>query len=90
MIDERRGLPSASSWRRYESCAGSWQLEGEAARIGQSAHLESEDAARGDRIHAWLAGQKLELVENEATTAANLKERGDWQIERILDRKSVV
>jgi hypothetical protein len=85
MTDERRGLPSASPWRRYELCAGSWQLEQEAARIGQSAHVESEDAARGDRIHAWLAGQKLELVENEATTAANLKERGEWQIERIFE-----
>ena len=85
MDDERRGLPSASSWRRYESCAGSWQLEQEAAGIGQSAHVESDDAARGDRIHAWLAGQKLELVESEATTAANLKERGDWQIERIFE-----
>lgn len=87
MTDERKGLPSASSWRRYESCAGSWQLEQEAARIGQSAHVESEDAAKGDRIHAWLAGQKLELVESEATTAAFLKERADWQVERIFEGK---
>jgi hypothetical protein len=85
MTDERKGLPSASSWRRYESCAGSWQLEGEAARIGQSAHLESDDASRGDRIHAWLAGQKLELVDSEATTAAFLKERAEWQVERIFE-----
>ena len=27
--DERLGLPSASNWRRYELCAGSWQLEEE-------------------------------------------------------------
>ena len=85
MSDERRSLPTASPWRRREMCAGSWQLEQEAARIGQSAHVESEDAARGDRIHAWLAGQKLELVESEATTAAFLKERGDWQVERIFN-----
>jgi hypothetical protein len=83
--DERQGLPSGSSWRRRELCAGSYQLEQEAERIGQSAHVESEDAARGDRIHAWLAGQKLELVENEATTAANLKARADWQVERIFE-----
>ena len=83
--DERRRLPSASPWPSYELCAGKFQLEQEAARIGQSAHVESEDAAKGDRIHAWLAGQKLELVESEATTAANLKERGDWQVERIFE-----
>ena len=85
MDDERRRLPSASPWPSYELCAGKFQLEQEAARIGQSAHVESEDAAKGDRIHAWLAGQKLELVESEATTAANLKERGDWQVERIFE-----
>ena len=85
MNDERKGLPSGSGWRSYELCSGKFQLEQEAARIGQSAHLESEDAARGDRIHARLAGQKLELVETEATTAAKLKKRAEWQVELIFE-----
>ena len=83
--DERRGLPTASPWRSYELCAGKHQLEQEAARIGQSAHLGSDVAASGNRIHAWLAGEKPELTDSEATTAANLKERGDWQVERIFE-----
>ena len=87
MDDERKGFPSASSWRRRELCAGSWQLEGEAERIGQSAHLESEDAASGTRIHAALAGEKVELSESEATTVRFLKERADWQVERIFEGK---
>ena len=84
MDDERKGFPSASSWRRRELCAGSWQLEGEAERIGQSAHLESEDAASGTRIHAALAGEKVELSESEATTARFLEERAQEQVERIF------
>jgi hypothetical protein len=85
MTNEHKGLPTASPWRRRELCAGSYQLEQEAERIGQSAHLESDDAASGNRIHAWLNGEKPELTDSEATTAANLKERGDWQIERIFE-----
>ena len=87
MDDQRRGLPSASPWHSYELCSGKFQLEQEAARIGQSAHVKSDDADSGERIHARIAGwpaRELELTESEATTAANLKERGDWQVERIF------
>ena len=87
MTDERRGLPSASPWHSYELCSGKFQLELEAERIGQSAHVKSDDADSGERIHARIAGwpaRELELTESEATTAANLKERGDWQIERVF------
>ena len=84
MDDERKGLPSASPWASYELCAGKFQLEQEAKRLGQEAHRQSEDAASGKRIHARLAGEQVELSESEATTAAFLKERGDWQIERIF------
>jgi hypothetical protein len=82
---ERRGLPTASPWASYELCAGKFQLEQEANRIGQSAHVSSPEADSGTRIHAWLAVEKVELTESEATTAANLKERGDWQVERIFE-----
>jgi hypothetical protein len=85
MDDERKGLPTASPWASYELCAGKFQLEQEANRIGQSAHVSSPEADSGTRIHAWLAGEKIELTESEATTAANLKERGDWQVERIFE-----
>jgi Protein of unknown function (DUF2800) len=85
MIDERKGLPTASPWASYELCAGKFQLEQEANRIGQSAHVSSPEADSGTLIHAWLAGEKVELTESETTTAANLKERGDWQVERIFE-----
>jgi Protein of unknown function (DUF2800) len=84
IADERKGLPAASPWHSYELCAGKYQLEQEAARIGQSAHVTSPEAESGTRIHARLAGGLVELTEPEATTAAFLKERGDWQVERIF------
>jgi hypothetical protein len=85
MDDERKGLPTASPFRRYQLCAGSYQLEQEAKAIGQEAHAESDDAAKGNRIHARLAGEKVELPESEATNAQFLKERGDEQVERIFE-----
>jgi Protein of unknown function (DUF2800) len=85
MTDERRGLPHASPFNRYQLCAGSWALEQDAKRLGQEAHRESEAAACGDRIHAWLASEKVELIESEVTTAQFLKERGDEQVERIFE-----
>jgi hypothetical protein len=88
--DERLGLPSASSWRRYELCAGSWQLEQEAKRMGQAAHETSPEAERGERIHAWLAGipdedgNEIKLSESEQTTADFLQERAQYQAARIF------
>ena len=84
MNDERQGLPSGSDWRGFELCSGKFQLEQEAERLGQSAHVYSPDADSGTRIHAWLNREKPELTDSEATTAANLKERGDWQVELIF------
>ena len=82
--DDRRGLPSASSWRRLELCAGSWQLEQEAKRIGQEAHKSSAAADRGTRIHAYLAGEKVELMESEQRTSDFLQARAQEQVERIF------
>jgi hypothetical protein len=48
--NERGYLPSASNAHRYAACPGSHR-----ACIGL-ADTTSEDAARGDRIHAWLQG----------------------------------
>lgn len=84
--DEREGLPSASPWRRYELCGGSFQLEEEAKRIGQAAHQKNPEAQSGDRKHEWIAGLRPDdqLSETELTTARFLRERGDEQIERIF------
>ena len=90
MTDERKGLPSASSWRRYELCHGSWALEQEAKAIGQEAHKSSRAAARGSLIHAWLAGipdedgKEIKLMEPEQRTADFLQERAQEQIARIF------
>jgi hypothetical protein len=88
--DERLGLPSASSWRRYELCAGSWQLETEARVLGQSAHETSPQAERGALIHAWLAGEvdedgtEIKLDDSEQQTADFLQERATEQVHRIF------
>jgi Protein of unknown function (DUF2800) len=88
--DERLGLPSASSWRRYELCAGSWQLEAEARVLGQSAHETSPAAERGALIHAWLAGAvdedgtEIKLDDSEQQTADFLQERATEQVHRIF------
>ena len=88
--DDRRGMPSASSWRRLELCAGSWQLGEQAKAIGQEAHKSSRAAARGSLIHAWLAGipgedgKEIKLMEPEQRTADFLQERAQEQIARIF------
>jgi hypothetical protein len=88
--DERLGLPSASNWRRYELCAGSWALEAEARRLNQLAHETSPQAERGTRIHAALAGvldedgQPIALNEDEQRTADFLQERSQGEVARIF------
>jgi Protein of unknown function (DUF2800) len=88
--DERLGLPSASNWRRYELCAGSWQLETEARALGQGAHETSPAAERGALIHAWLAGEvdedgtEIKLDDSEQQTADFLQERATEQMHRIF------
>jgi hypothetical protein len=90
LIDERLGLPSASAWRRYELCAGSWQLEQEAKALGQSAHETSPAAIRGKLIHQWLAGipdedgNEIKLDDSEQQTADFLQERATDQVHRIF------
>ncbi|SRR6266404_3254161 len=83
--DERRGQPSASAFPRYELCKGSWQLEQEAHRLGQVAHVGGKDAERGNRIHAWLHNPAdIQLAEDELADAHALKDRADEQIGRIF------
>lgn len=85
MDSDRKGLPSASPWRRRELCHGSFQLEAEAERIGQVADHETKDSASGIRIHESLVpGARIQLSESEAETAQLLRERSIEQIQRIF------
>ncbi len=70
-MNERQGKPSASSMERYALCPGSY-----AAERGLS-DVKTEDSASGDRIHAALAGQRVEppLTDDEETTRAACQKR---------------
>jgi hypothetical protein len=58
--NERGWLPSASSAQRYALCPGSFLLE-QQCPTGET----SADAELGNRIHAALAGEKVELSDDE-------------------------
>jgi Protein of unknown function (DUF2800) len=89
MREERENLPSASPWRRFELCQGSWQLEQKARELGQLAHKESIAAASGERIHAFLAGAlPPDITATEAQTAQFLDERSKGEAERIFAEQS--
>lgn len=64
MTDERENLPSASGMERIALCPGSWSLEQQCP-----VPPEGEDAASGTRIHEFLAGNNVELSEDESLTA---------------------
>jgi hypothetical protein len=89
-MDERRvGQPSASNWRRYELCPGSYQLGEKAEQLGQAVKKSSPAASRGERIHAYLAGEKVQLSSDELTTAQFLAERADAEVKRIFGDQPV-
>ena len=87
--EERKGLPSASNWGRYEQCPGSFALERKARELGQLAHLPGTAAERGTRIHGWLAGEAVELSAEEQASAEFLLERAEEQRRRIFGDTSV-
>jgi CRISPR/Cas system-associated exonuclease Cas4 (RecB family) len=65
--DERRGLPSASSAHRYALCPGSFLLE----QSIQEPETSGADAQIGNRIHSRLAGETVELNEEETKIAGD-------------------
>lgn len=65
MSDERHGLPSASSAHRYALCPGSFLLE----QWGKEPDTTGADAAAGNRIHGFLAGETVTLDETEQHVA---------------------
>ena len=88
--DERQGLPSASNWARYEQCSASWQLEAEARRLSQAAwQTPSAASERGERIHATLNDQALELEADERASADLLEARIAEQVRRIFGTEPV-
>ena len=66
MSDERQGLPSASSAARYAVCPGSFLLEQEVTE----AEVSSSDATTGNRIHSYLAGEIIQLPDEEQRIAS--------------------
>lgn len=72
--DERARLPSASSAGRYAACPGSFLLEGQAPPSETSA-----DAAIGNRIHAALAGESVELSDDEQRLVELCREQ-EWHL----------
>jgi hypothetical protein len=87
--DERQGLPSASNWRRYELCPGSFQLEAEARKLNQAAQVSGAAAERGERIHAWLAGIPDEDG-NEIVLNDSELQTGEFLVERMSEQRSRV
>ena len=93
--NERGDLPSASNAGRYAACPGSHR-----ACIGLL-DTASEDAARGDRIHAWLEGMAkgqipLPLADPEERDVADrcLRQSGELirehlgvQDDRLVERR---
>src|SRR4029077_21024863 len=93
---ERSGLPSASAWKRLESCPGSFQLQLEAEKLGQAAHEDSPTPRRGSLIHAYLAGipdedgNEIKLDDSEQQTADFLQERATDQVHRIFGHEATL
>jgi hypothetical protein len=80
MSDERGDLPSASNAHRYAACPGSHR-----ACIGLP-DTTSEDAARGDRIHAWLQGMSNGTIPPPLADPEeqDVAERCLWQSELLI------
>jgi len=78
MSDERKGRPSASAFKQYSLCPGSFNLSKAAPE-----ETPSPGASRGTRVHAAMAGEvKVStLVPDEQQTVAELSE----QEEILLD-----
>lgn len=81
---ERRNQPSASGFFRLEKCPGSFHLIQQARELGQAAFQSSADADRGTRIHAWVAGEPVQLTTEELDTTSQLQARADEQIRLIF------
>jgi hypothetical protein len=82
--DERNGLPSASSFYRYQLCPGSWQMELKARELGVVAHSESAAAMRGTLIHSYLAGEAVQLEPKDRELAEFLRDRASAQVLRLF------
>ena len=64
MIDERRGGLSASAYEAASLCPDRINAERALSSTGAS-EMQSDDAARGTRIHDFLAGDLNQLPDDE-------------------------
>jgi hypothetical protein len=83
MSDERKNKPSASSMERYALCPGSWAAE---QGIPDST---TDDAATGNRIHAWLAGETVEppLTADETSVVEKCRWQEDLLLSTVLPHR---
>ena len=71
MNDPRRGRPSASAMSRLAKCPGSLALIESLRATDRYYEPFDPDAESGRKIHAHLAGETIELTEEEKNTAHN-------------------
>ena len=83
MSDERQGKPSASSMERYALCPGSFQAERGLPDV------KTEDSASGDRIHAALAGQRVDppLTDDEERTFFACQSQANTLLDAIVPHR---
>jgi CRISPR/Cas system-associated exonuclease Cas4 (RecB family) len=82
-MNERQGLPSASSMERYALCPGSY-----AAERGLP-DTTSADAETGNRIHAALAGEAVTppLTDDEQRVMEACQSQATWLLDTILPHR---
>jgi CRISPR/Cas system-associated exonuclease Cas4 (RecB family) len=74
MQDDRAGLGSGSGFARDKHCPANRKMANKARELGQ-VPPSTPEAESGTKIHAVLAGQSVELTDEEAETAQYLAER---------------
>ena len=77
-MSERKGLPSASYMEQIALCPESFQAQ------MQYPDSTSFAAERGNRIHAYLEGQDIELNMEEMECAQELEHKRDELVKRIF------
>jgi Protein of unknown function (DUF2800) len=75
MQDNRAGLGSGSGFARDKHCPANRKMANKARELGQVPPT-SPEAESGTRIHAFLAGQAVQLTDEETETARYLAEKG--------------
>ena len=85
MSDERKGCPSASAFKQYADCPGSFTLSKLAPE-----EAPSPGAARGTRVHSAMAGEVnvSTLVPDEQQTVCELSEQEEVLLDTFTRNKA--